>query len=210
MHLAIGATHTLLQRILGVDTIVTELGGILVRKCGLRAQQLRGIQQMHLVLQSTRESFFINNTKIYFCLYYDYFYLLQDSHVIDLKIICTEKKMKVLYFFLYIFIYIFFWLASSSVQLAPQDAIESSPCRASHFYRSPNEATDFIIKSYAIYILYIIIHMCFPICYMIYSIFVVFQNNETFTHTTERERKRAPSSRYTCRPCRAAPNQLSM
>lgn len=111
MHLAIGATHTLLQRILGVHTIVTELGGILVRKCGLRAQQLRGIQQMHLVLQSTRESFFINNTKIYFCLYYDYFYLLQDSHVIDLKIICTEKKMKVLYFF-YIYLYIFFfgWL----------------------------------------------------------------------------------------------------
>lgn len=98
MHLAIGATHTLLQRILGVDTIVTELGGILVRKCGLRAQQLRGIQQMHLVLQSTRESFLINNTKstkIYFCLYYDYFYLLQDSHVNDLIIICTEKKMKV-------------------------------------------------------------------------------------------------------------------
>lgn len=25
---------------------------------------------------------------------------------------------------------------------------------------------------------------------MIYSIFVVFQNNETFTHTTERERER--------------------
>lgn len=35
--------------------------------------------------------------------------------------------------------------------------------------------------------------MCFPICYMIYSTFVVFQNNETLAHTRERE-FRAPDT----------------
>lgn len=92
MHLAIGATHTLLQRILGVHTIVTELGGIFVRECGLRAQQLGWIQQVHLVLESTHELFLIENTKMYFCLFYDYFYLLQDSHVNNSKFICTKEK----------------------------------------------------------------------------------------------------------------------